>query len=118
MRETPGWTRVLLDNPVKGKLDPRWTGPWTVVGLKKPSTVFLRVGTAVRGVHLNRIRPLLEGDIMDPVVPEDWTPPLFQEGGCPAPPGGENLAENLCRVSCPQDVGVTCCISAAVSTPV
>ena len=82
--------RVLLDNPVKGKLDPRWTGPWTVVGLKKPSTVFLRVGTAVRGVHLNRIRPLLEGDIMDPVVPEDWTPPLFQEGGCPAPPGGEN----------------------------
>ena len=26
------------------------------------------------------------------------------------------VAENLCRVSCPQDVGITCCISAAVST--
>ena len=51
--------------------------------------VFLKVGTTVRGVHLNRIRPLLKGDNRDPVVPEDWTSPMFQEGGCPAPPGGE-----------------------------
>ena len=23
-------------------------------------------------------------------MPQDWTPPLFHEGGCPAPPGGED----------------------------
>ena len=86
--------RVLLDNPAKGKLDSRWTGPWTVVSLKKPTTVFLKVGTTVKGVHLNRIHPLLEGDIRDPVVPNDWTPPLFQEGGCPASPGGENVDDS------------------------
>ena len=30
---------VLLDNPTKGKLDPRWTGPWIVKELKGPLNV-------------------------------------------------------------------------------
>lgn len=29
---------VLLNNPSKGKLDPRWTGLWVMTGLKGPST--------------------------------------------------------------------------------
>ena len=34
-------------------------------------------------MYLNRVRPLLETDNRDQVMPEDWTPPLFQEGSCP-----------------------------------
>ena len=71
--------QVLLSNAVAGKLDPRWTGPWTstVVEMKGPSTVALRMGTAERKVHINRVRPLLMKDTETPVVRQDWTPPLF-----------------------------------------
>ena len=30
---------VLLNNPTKGKLDPRWTGPWIVREWKGPLNV-------------------------------------------------------------------------------
>ena len=73
---TPG-QQVLLRNEVAGKLDPRWTGPWTVVEMKGLSTVVLRMGSAERKVHINRVRPLLLKDTQNPVVEPDWTPPLF-----------------------------------------
>ena len=34
--------RVLLSNPTKGKLDPRWTGPWVVEQYDNSTTVKLR----------------------------------------------------------------------------
>ena len=73
---TPG-QQVLLSNEVAGKLDPRWIGPWTVVEMKGLSAVVLRMGTAERKVHINRVRPLLMKDTQNPVVEQDWTPPLF-----------------------------------------
>ena len=69
--------QVLLSNEVAGKLEPRWTGPWTVVEMKGLSTVVLRMGSAERKVHINRVRPLLMKDTQSPVVEQDWTPPLF-----------------------------------------
>ena len=69
--------QVLLSNEVAGKLDPRWTGPWTVIEMKGPTTVVLRMGTAERIVHINRVSPLLMKDTQNPVAEQDWTPPLF-----------------------------------------
>ena len=51
--------QVLLDDPSKGKLDPRWTGPWVVEEFKEPSTVKIRMGTSAHVVHTNRTRPIL-----------------------------------------------------------
>ena len=39
--------------------------------------MLLKVGTAIKRMHLNQVRPLLEADNRDQVVPGDWTPPLF-----------------------------------------
>ena len=103
--------RVLLGNPARGKLDTHWTEPWTVVNLRKPSTVLLKVGTAIKRMHLNRVRPLLPelADNRDQVVPGDWTPPLFQEGGLPF----------LIRCRDPDDsTSINDDASATVSTPV
>ena len=69
--------QVLLSNEVAGKLDPRWTGLWTVVDMKGPLTVALKMGTAERKVHINRVCPLLMKDTETPMVGQDWTPPLF-----------------------------------------
>ena len=51
--------KVLLSNPIKGKLNPRWTGPWAVLRMKSPTTVQLKMGAASRTVHINRVRPLM-----------------------------------------------------------
>ena len=56
---------VLLDDPTKGKLDPRWTGPWVVEEFKEPSTVKIRIGTSTCVLHINRTRPFLLGEIDD-----------------------------------------------------
>ena len=45
--------------------------------MKGLSTVVLRMGSAERKVHINRVRPLLMKDTQNPVVEPDWTPPLF-----------------------------------------
>ena len=60
--------QVLLDDPTKGKLDPRWTGPWLVEEIKEPFTVKIRMGNSTRVVHINRIRPLLQGKVDDTPV--------------------------------------------------
>ena len=36
---------VLLDNPTEGKLDPCWTGPWTVKELKGPLNVRVEINS-------------------------------------------------------------------------
>ena len=56
---------VLVHNPTRGKLDPRWTGPWTQMGGKEQI------------VHINRVRPLLQEDTAAKRS-QIWTPPLFQ----------------------------------------
>ena len=71
--------QVLLDDPTKGKLDPRWTGPWEVEEFKEPSTVKIRKGTSTRVVHINRTRPLLQGEVDDTSVPKAWNPPNFHD---------------------------------------
>ena len=68
---------VLLNNTTKKKLDPRWTGPYVVTELKGPSTVLLRIGTTVRAVHINHVRPLLTTEQRDQTESTNWTPPLF-----------------------------------------
>ena len=55
--------RVLLDDSARGKLDPHWTGPWKVISVKGPLTLELQMGSAKRIVHINRVRPLLIGDV-------------------------------------------------------
>ena len=62
--------QVLLDDPTKRKLDPRWTGPWEVKEFKEPSTVKIRKGTSTHVVHVNRTRPLLRGEVDDTSVPK------------------------------------------------
>ena len=69
--------QVLLDDPTKGKLDPRWTGPWLVEEIKEPSTVKIRKGNSTCVVHINRIRPLLQGKVDDTPVDRAWNPPYF-----------------------------------------
>ena len=46
--------QVLLDDPTRGKLDPRWTGPWDVEEVREPSTVKIKMGSSTRVVHINR----------------------------------------------------------------
>ena len=69
--------QVLLNNAVKGKLDPRWTGPWEVTGLKGTTTIQLKMGDSERTVHINCVRPLLiePSERLEPL--HAWTPPLF-----------------------------------------
>ena len=55
--------KVLLDDPVRGMLDPHWTGPWEVVSVKEPLTLELQMGSAKCVVHINHVRPLLIGDV-------------------------------------------------------
>ena len=55
--------KVLLDDPARGKLDHHWTGPWEVISVKEPLTLELQMGSAKRVVHINRVRPLLIGDL-------------------------------------------------------
>ena len=83
--------QVLLNNPIKGKLDPRWTGPCTISDLKGPSTVLLRMGTTKRAVHFNRVRPFLAEESGEQQVSTDWTPPLFhQEEDLTPPPSNDS----------------------------
>ena len=71
---------VLLDNPARGKLDPRWTRPWIVREWKGPLNVKIKMDNKERVVHVNRVRPLLRPDsrteCCEPVG--QWSPPLFQ----------------------------------------
>jgi len=69
---------VLLDNPTKGKLDPCWTGPWTVKELKGPLNVRIEMNSKERVVHVNRLRPLLRPDTTSEHPEGQWSPPLFQ----------------------------------------
>ena len=51
--------QVLLEDPTRGKLDPRWTGPWEVEEFREPSTVKIKRSNSTRVVHINRTRLLL-----------------------------------------------------------
>ena len=46
-----------------------------VTELKGPSTVLLRIGTSVRTVHINRVRPPLLTEVKDQTESTNWTPP-------------------------------------------
>ena len=97
MRLRIAWTASFLEQPTKGMLDPRWTGPWTITGLKGPSTILLKVGTTECAVHINRVRHLLIEEACDQIVPSDWHPPLFhhQEGTMRS----EDLGEQDCSLT-------------------
>ena len=69
--------QVLLDDPTKGKLDPHWTGPWEVEEIKSSCTVKIKMGNNTRVVHINRTRPLLQGEIDEAPKDETWNPPNF-----------------------------------------
>ena len=64
---------VLLHNPTRGKLDPRWTGPWTVIW-QDATSVKVQMGGEEQIVHN---RPLLQEDTAAKRS-QIWTPPLFQ----------------------------------------
>lgn len=96
--------QVLLNNPTRGKLDPRWTGPWTITALKGPSTIVLKLGSTERAVHINRVRPLLAEDTAGSPVLTDWSPPLFSHEEClpPQPPSHQvQPAPNLPQAHVP-----------------
>ena len=71
---------VLLNNPRAGKLDFRWTGPWTVRKMKGNSTVLLSKGRVTQAVHVNRVRPLCTdiSETEDGCLANGWSPPLSQ----------------------------------------
>ena len=72
--------------------------------------MLLKVSTAIKRMHLNRVRPLLPelADNRDQVVPGDWTPP-FPGMGLPF----------LIRCRDPDDsTSINDDVSATVSTPV
>ena len=69
--------KVLLDDPARGKLDPKWTEPWEVNSVKEPLTLALQMGSAKSVVHFNRVRPLLIGDVDSFSSSGRWSPPLF-----------------------------------------
>ena len=48
--------KVLLNNPTKGKLNPRWTGPWVVQRYEKLTTLRLKKE------RMNRWYTLIESD--------------------------------------------------------
>ena len=70
--------KVLLNNPTKGKLDPRWTGPWVVQRYENLTTLKLKKGEKKQVVHINRVQPLLEENTENTEV-AGWSPPLFHE---------------------------------------
>ena len=69
--------KVLLSNATRGKLDPRWTGPWVVQKYHGSTTVRIKKGKREQVVHTNRIRPFLKEDV-DTQQSSTWSPPLFQ----------------------------------------
>ena len=69
--------KVLLSNATRGKLDPRWMGPWIVQKYHGSTTVRIKKGKREQVVHTNRIRPFLEEDV-DTQQSSTWSPPLFQ----------------------------------------
>ena len=91
--------QALLNNPTREKLSPHWTGPWTVLSMKGPNTVKLRMGAASRTVHVNRVRPLLLEPDEDQSVSPNWTPPLFTYEELPvqldSSPTSENPVEQM-----------------------
>ena len=91
--------QVLLSNPIAGKLDPRWTGPWTVKQMKGPSTVTITMENSTRAVHINRVRPLLIEDSDSFGVKADWTPPLFHHEDIPENNLNNNSSPTKDRVS-------------------
>ena len=70
--------KVLLNNPTKGKLDPRWAGPWVVQWYENSTTLRLKKGEKEQVVHINQVRPLLEENTENTEV-AGWSPPLFHE---------------------------------------
>ena len=88
--------QVLLNNTTRGKLDSWWTGPWVITGRKGPSTVLLKVGMTTRGVHINRVHPLLTEDNCDQTVLSSWAPPLFhQEDGGTALTSADQVEQQI-----------------------
>ena len=93
--------QVILNNPTMRKLDPRWTGPWTVIDLKGPLSVVLKMGMVERTVHINRVRPLLTKDCAGTGTEVAWAPPLFHHEDAPNLNLSESLSEE--HSSCPAD---------------
>ena len=75
--------QVLLNNPSKQKLSPRWIGPWNVLRMKGPTSVELKLGATNRTIHINRVPPLLLEEDEDHPAHPDWTPPLFDHEELP-----------------------------------
>ena len=51
--------KVLVNNPTCNKLEPHWTGTWTVQKIVDATSVRVKMETREQVVHINRIRPLL-----------------------------------------------------------
>ena len=69
--------KVLLSNATKGKLDPRWTGPWVMQKHHGPTKLKIKKDNKEQMVHIHRVRPFLEEDV-DTFPSSNWIPPLFQ----------------------------------------
>ena len=68
--------KVLVSNPIRGKLNPRWTGPWIVQKQIDATSVKVKMGTRQQVIHMNQIRPLLLEDSSSSETPT-WEPPWF-----------------------------------------
>ena len=86
---------VLLDDPARGKLDPHWTGPWKVISVKGPLTLELQMGSAKRIVHVNRVRPILTGDVDRSSPCGRWSPPPVAHYESFEPPDSNNTPQEI-----------------------
>ena len=68
--------KVLVDNPTRHKLDPKWTGPWIVQKVIDATSVRVKKDAREQIVHINRICPLLQEDFSIEEC-QTWSPPLF-----------------------------------------
>jgi len=73
---------VLVSNPTRGKLDPRWTGSWEVLKQIDATSVKVKMGNWEQVIHMNRIRPLLE-KYTPPTETRNWEPRLFTHADAP-----------------------------------
>ena len=98
--------KVILNNPTKRELDPRWTGPWTVVDVKGPLSVVLRMGMVECTVHINRVRPL-QRTVQAQKLRLPAPPPLFHHEDNPNLNPSENLSEEQSSCTADEDASST-----------
>ena len=77
IKEQPDLPTAQAKSKGPTHLSPHWTGSWTLLCMKSPTTVRLKMAAASRLVHINRVHPLMLEEDKDHQASPNWVPPLF-----------------------------------------